>query len=162
MPPKSRYLAFAYRRKTHRNLMHLKRKIYFSILAVVNFKINMEMGWVFCTNTIPRSAMIFSISAFRFSLRFECSMIVELLWDDFNVTIDVVCLTSNWRDSFFLVLFILFLALSLTVPLLVGIVFSKKTDSHFLLNRRAAAAVIFSPVELCHSLFTAARQTWMK
>lgn len=61
-------------RKTHRNLMHLKRKIYFSILAVVNFKINMEMG--FCRRR--RQHLYFQSFCSMLSLHFDCSMTVQL------------------------------------------------------------------------------------
>lgn len=111
--PESRCLACAYR-KTHRNLMHLKRKIYFSILAVVNFKINMEMGWVFCcANTASQRPDI--PNHFIRILDFNVQWLFELLWDDFNVTIDVCLLDFElvWFYFFFLLLFIFFFSHSL-------------------------------------------------
>lgn len=121
--PESRCLACAYR-KTHRNLMHLKRKIYFSILAVVNFKINMEMGWVFCcANTASQWPDI--PNHFIWILDFNVQWLFELLWDDFNVTIDVCLLDFElvWFYFFFpAVVYFVFLSLS---SFLVGIVFSR-------------------------------------
>lgn len=119
----SRCLACAYR-KTHRNLMHLKRKIYFSILAVVNFKINMEMGWVFCcANTASQWPDI--PNHFIWILDFNVQWLFELLWDDFNVTIDVCLFAWLWIG---VILFFscccLFFFLSLSL-FLVGIVFSR-------------------------------------
>lgn len=144
--------------KTHRNLMHLKRKIYFSILTVVNFKINMEMRDQCFRHAL--SHFFFWIGSIDVMLPFQlfddCSTFMRrfqrhhpylFAWLQIGVILALCLFVSPLLCHF-----------SGTVSL--GNTHKKLVLSHFCFA--PTAAVIFSPMKFCHNLFAVACQTWMK
>lgn len=126
--------------KTHRNLMHLKRKIYFSILTVVNFKINMEMrDQCFCH----------ALSHFFLNWFNRCYASIPIVRWLFNFYEKIstspsifVCLTSNWCDSCFV-----FVHFSPSLPFLRHRFlrkYTQKTGALTLLFRTDCCSDIFS------------------
>lgn len=100
------------------------------------------MGWVFCcANTASQRPDI--PNHFIWILDFNVQWLFELLWDDFNVTIDVCLLDFElvWFYFFPAVVYFFFLSLS---SFLVGIVFSRWKKAPLLLNWRSSCSDIFS------------------
>lgn len=132
--------------KSHWNLMHLKRKIYFSILMVVNFKINMVMCFVdatqpFCIILHPNdrsSKSIFSrlwlldVSTYISNLKlFNVTMDAKMLEFDFRLPYPFNISTATWHRG------------------------KQKRNYYYL--QRSAAAIFFSLVTLCQTLFVVER-----